>query len=336
MQPAAWAPLTAFTATLLAVWWLTRSGLALDAPNTRSLHRAPVPRTGGIGIHLGIVLAWTVLQPELPWPLWASFGLLLAVSLADDLHGLPVLLRFAASVLTAGALVASLLDGHAGAGGMLFAALALAWMSHLYNFMDGSDGLAGGMAFFGFSFYGIAAWLAGSTPFALANFSVAAAAAAFLVFNFHPARVFMGDAGSVPLGFLAGAFGIIGWIARDWPWWFPALVFSPFIVDASVTLARRLTRRERVWEAHRDHYYQRMVQLGWGHRGTALAGYALMLACGVLGLVSVALPVPGQLAIMGGIALAYAGMIAAIGRAWSRRGAVPGASTGQGREKGAA
>ena len=334
MQSAVWAPLTAFTATLLAVWWLTRSGLALDAPNARSLHRAPVPRTGGIGIHLGVVLAWTVVQPGLPGALWISLGVLLAVSLADDIYGVPVSLRFAVSVLASGLLAASLIYEHGGAGGVLVATLGIAWMSNLYNFMDGSDGMAGGMAMFGFAFYGVAAWLAGSTSFALANFSVAAAAAAFLVFNFHPARVFMGDVGSVPLGFLAGAFGIMGWIERDWPWWFPALVFSPFIVDASVTLVRRAIRRERVWEAHRDHYYQRMVQLGWGHRRTALAGYALMLVCGALGLAAVALPVAGQAAIMVVIALTHAGVIAGIGRAWARSSRAPGASLHEPTEKG--
>jgi hypothetical protein len=103
-------------------------------------------------------------------------------------------------------------------------------------------------------------------------------------------------------------------------------VFSPFIVDASVTLARRAMRRERVWEAHRDHYYQRLVQLGWGHRGTALAGYALMVACGVLGLVAVVAPVPGQVTIIAAVALAYVGMIVGIGRAWARRSRAQGAS----------
>lgn len=333
MQPAAWAPLTAFTATLVAVWWLTRSRVALDAPNARSLHRAPVPRTGGIGIHIGAVLAWMVLQPGLPWVLWATLGVLLAVSLADDIRGVPVLVRFAAGVLASGLLAVSLLHEHAGAGGVLIVTLAVAWMSNLYNFMDGSDGMAGGMAVFGFSFYGAAAWLAGSATFALVNFSLAAAAAAFLVFNFHPARVFMGDVGSVPLGFLAGAFGIMGWIERDWPWWFPALVFSPFIVDASVTLARRAVRRERVWEAHRDHYYQRLVQLGWGHRGTALAGYGLMLVCGALGLVALVLPGSGQVAILAATALGYAALIAIIGRTWRRRGRA-GAKAAEAHEKG--
>jgi len=200
------------------------------------------------------------------------------------------------------------------------ATLAIAWMANLYNFMDGSDGLASGMALSGFFFYGMAAWLAGNTEFALVNFSIAAAAAAFLVFNFHPARIFLGDAGSVPLGFLAAALGLIGWLQRDWPWWFPVLVFSPFIVDASVTLARRLLRRERVWQAHRDHYYQRLVRLGWGHRSTALAEYALMFACGALALAALALPAAMQAATFAAMVLVYLVLITLIERRWRRRG----------------
>jgi UDP-N-acetylmuramyl pentapeptide phosphotransferase/UDP-N-acetylglucosamine-1-phosphate transferase len=191
-------------------------------------------------------------------------------------------------------------------------------MANLYNFMDGSDGLAGGMALIGFSIYGAAAWLAGSAEFALVNFSIAAAAAAFLVFNFHPARIFLGDAGAVPLGFLAAALGMIGWLQHDWTWWFPVLVFSPFIVDASVTLARRLLRREKVWQAHRDHYYQRLVQLGWGHAKTAISEYALMLASGLLALAALALPAGLQAVLLAVAAAAYLALIALIERAWRR------------------
>ena len=314
-----WAPVTAFAATSVIVWWLSRSRLssfALDHPNQRSLHRAPVPRTGGIGLHAGILLAWALLAPNLPPPTWFAFALLLLVSFADDVRGVPVILRLAAHLFAAAMLSASLLLQDFGILAVLVATLAIAWMANLYNFMDGADGLAGGMALFGFASYGVAAWLSGSTAFALLNASVAAAAAAFLVFNFHPARVFLGDVGSVPLGFLAAAFGLIGWLHGDWTLWFPALVFSPFIVDASVTLARRLLRRERVWEAHRDHYYQRLVQMGWGHRGTALAEYALMLACGLAGLGALGPAVAPQaitLAVAGGV---YLVLIAAVERAW--------------------
>ncbi|MDR8742257.1 putative undecaprenyl-phosphate N-acetylglucosaminyl 1-phosphate transferase [Burkholderia pseudomultivorans] len=107
--------------------------------------------------------------------------------------------------------------------------------------------------------------------------AVAGAALGFLLLNFHPARLFLGDAGSIPLGFLAGALGYWGWRTDVWPIWFPALVFAPFIADASVTLLRRLLRGEKFWQAHREHYYQRMVRSGVGHGRTALYWYLIML-----------------------------------------------------------
>ena len=320
MQHPAWAPLTAFAAALVVVWWLARSRLALDEPNARSLHQRPVPRTGGIGIHLGAVLGWLVAVPDVPWVVWPPYAAVLAISLFDDLHGVPVVVRLVVHLLAGGLMAAVLIFEPAGVAWLLLIAVAVAWMANLYNFMDGSDGLAGGMAVFGFATYGAASWFGGGASFALANFSVAAAATAFLAFNFHPARIFMGDVGSVPLGFLAGAFGIAGWLQHDWPWWFPALVFSPFIVDATVTLARRLLRGERTWTAHRDHYYQRLVQLGWGHRGTALAEYALMLGCGTLALLGLHLTTIGQAIVLTCVAGIYLVLIVAIERAWARRG----------------
>jgi UDP-GlcNAc:undecaprenyl-phosphate GlcNAc-1-phosphate transferase len=319
---AAWAPLTAFTATLITVWWLIRSrfsSFALDHPNQRSLHEAPVPRTGGIGLHLGILMAWAIVAPNLPSQAWFAFALLLLISFIEDLRGVPVLLRLSAHLMAAGALAAGLLFQDFGVLTVIIATLAITWMMNLYNFMDGSDGLAGGMALFGFTFYGIAAWSAGSTTFALLSFSVSAAAAAFLVFNFHPARIFLGDVGSVPLGFLAAALGLIGWLLEAWRWWFPVLVFSPFIIDASVTLARRLLTGEKVWQAHRNHYYQRLVQLGWGHGGTALGEYAVMLACGILALFASSLSPGAQTAALASAALGYAIVIGAIERAWRLR-----------------
>ncbi|MGA8051867.1 MAG: glycosyl transferase, partial [Burkholderiales bacterium] len=108
--------------------------------------------------------------------------------------------------------------------------------------------------------------------------------AAFLVRNFPPARIFMGDVGSVPLGFLAGALGLIGWNDGVWPLWFPIVVFAPFVCDATLTLIRRLLRGDRVWQAHREHYYQRLVRMGFGHRGTAAIEYAAMAGCAAVAL----------------------------------------------------
>ena len=126
----------------------------------------------------------------------------------------------------------------------------------------------------------------------------------------------MGDAGAVTLGFLAATLGLLGWLQRDWVWWFPLLVFSPFIADASITLARRALSRERVWEAHRDHYYQRLVQLGLGHRGTALAEYALMLACAAAALWALTQQASMQLLVLAIAGVLYVVIIAIIERVW--------------------
>ena len=272
-------PALAFVVTLALVRWLIKGNIpVLDHPNARSLHATAIPRTGGLGLLAGILASWVLLPLSPPLIIWLPVIVLASVSFADDVFDLPVWVRLLMHTVFAAWFSVALLADTNGWLVAAFAALAIAWMLNLYNFMDGSDGLAGGMTLIGFGCYGIAAWLAGDEPFAAANFCVAASAAAFLLFNFHPARIFLGDSGSVPLGFLAATMGLIGWMSGDWPLWLPLLVFSPFIADASVTLLKRGCRGEKVWQAHREHYYQRMVQYGFGHRNTALLAYILMLA----------------------------------------------------------
>jgi UDP-N-acetylmuramyl pentapeptide phosphotransferase/UDP-N-acetylglucosamine-1-phosphate transferase len=251
--------------------------LALDQPNARSLHERPVPRTGGLAVLAGIAASTAVFGTAL----WLPLGLALAlavISLIDDLRGMPALVRLLAHLAAAGFLAWYVLSPmHTAA--LVLIALGIAWITNLYNFMDGSDGLAGGMTVIGFGAYALAAAFVGHAPLAATSLAIAAAALGFLVYNFHPARIFLGDVGSIPLGFLAGALGVVGWRDDVWPLWFPLLVFGPFIGDATITLLKRAARRERVWRAHREHYYQRLVRMGLGHRATALIGYAAMLAC---------------------------------------------------------
>ena len=248
-----------------------------DHPNARSLHTLPTPRVGGVAIMLGALPAALLLAPSLSiaWILAACLALL---SLADDLRSLPIAVRlpahFAAAALALAVFAPATLSPLAFAAALV----AIAWMTNLYNFMDGADGLAGGMAIIGFGAYSLAAHAAGNEPLAIGCAAIASAAGGFLAFNFPPAKVFMGDAGSIPLGFLAAALGLHGVLAGAWPAWFPVLVFSLFIVDASVTIARRLARGERVWIAHREHAYQRLVLAGWTPRRLALASYGVMLA----------------------------------------------------------
>lgn len=252
----------------------------MDHPNPRSLHVQPIPRSGGLGLFFGVFVTWIFYSAAIPVAIWLSIALLIGISWFDDIRHAPIWSRLLVQIAAAAIACTSLLYGHYDEILLIVIAAMVIWMSNLYNFMDGSDGLAGGMAAIGFTCYGSLAFLEGGDHFALINFTIAASALAFLLHNFHPARIFLGDAGSVPLGFLAAILGIMGWIGGLWTLWFPFLVFSPFIADATVTLIKRMLRGEKFWLAHRGHYYQRLVQNGWGHRNTALSGYALMSGTG--------------------------------------------------------
>lgn len=276
------APLVSFFISFFSILWLIKrkADWVLDHPNSRSLHSVPVSRIGGLGLLFGVITAWLCFSVVMPITVWVGIGLLAGISLIDDVWHAPVWCRLLIqSIVAAGFSMALLLEPY---GWMmaLCAVVAVIWMANLYNFMDGSDGLAGGMTVIGFGYYGLIAYLAGNYDFAVINFSIAAAAAAFLRHNFYPARIFLGDAGAIPLGFLAAVLGILGWMDSLWSLWVPLLVFSPFIADSTVTLIKRLLRGRKIWQAHREHYYQRLVQSGLGHRNTALSAYALMLTAG--------------------------------------------------------
>ncbi|MFN2643931.1 MAG: glycosyltransferase family 4 protein [Burkholderiales bacterium] len=311
--------LAAFAVSLaLAALLVSRFGrLALDRPNERSLHARPVPRTGGLAVLAGTLSSVAFGAAPLWLPL-ALAGALALVSFIDDLRGVRTLGRLGVHLGAAGLLVwyvVTPLDITAA----LVLVLAVAWLTNLYNFMDGSDGLAGGMTLIGFGAYAVAAWLGADSPLLTLDMAIAFAAAGFLCFNFPPARIFLGDVGSVPLGFLAAALGLIGWQADVWPLWFPLLVFAPFIGDATLTLLRRLVRGQRIWQPHREHYYQRLVRLGAGHRGTALLAYALMLACALAALYARGQAPAVQASIFAGACAVLAGVAAWVEVRWARQ-----------------
>ncbi|BCK88826.1 putative undecaprenyl-phosphate N-acetylglucosaminyl 1-phosphate transferase [Sideroxyarcus emersonii] len=267
-----------------------------DIPNERSLHDAPVPRIGGVAIMAGLLAGWALMLTSLKWWIVLPMIGLFIISLLDDMHSLPVKKRLMAQLAAAAILVlGSGLFAQQGLAIALFVLLLTVWMTNLYNFMDGADGLSGGMALFGFSFYGVAALMNGDDTFAMMNFTIGAAALGFLYNNFHPAKVFMGDAGSIPLGFLAAGMGLWGWQQGYWLGWFPLVAFMPFVLDASVTLVKRTMRGAKVTEAHREHYYQRLIQMGWSHSKLALVEYMLMLAAGLGGLVCIKQALPWYL-----------------------------------------
>lgn len=322
------APTVSLLASLFVTAFLARSRAVLDHPNERSLHHTPVPRTGGVGIASGVLLG-AVFAPASGFPLaiWLGTAILFALSLLDDFFSLPVWARFGTHAVAA-AIALMPLGPSLGWPILGAGVVAVVWMTNLYNFMDGSDGLAGGMTLFGFAFLGVAAWTGGAVEMAIVSACLVAAALAFLVFNFFPARIFMGDAGAIPIGFLAACMGFYGVAAGLWPFWFPVLVFSVFIVDASVTLVRRLLRHERIWHAHREHFYQRLIRMGFGHRKTALLEYAAMLVSGATAIIILHERPAVQLGALVLCGAVYAALMSWIEFGWrqfeARMSAVPG------------
>ena len=243
-----------------------------DHPGARTSHEVATPRGGGLAIYAVFMAAWAVVaamtpgQPtEVGWIMACSLGLAI-VSWADDLVGLPKMPRFLCQIAMAsvGTYVldspVAVFQGHlsptADALGTVFL-----WVGfiNLFNFSDGIDGNAGtkatvlGIGIFLLSLAGVI-----PEPLGYLGITVAAAASGFLVWNWHPARIFMGDVGSVPLGFL------LGWLllrAAGEGQWAPAIILPLiYLSDTCVTYLLKILRRKRFWHPHRDHFYQRAVQ----------------------------------------------------------------------------
>jgi UDP-N-acetylmuramyl pentapeptide phosphotransferase/UDP-N-acetylglucosamine-1-phosphate transferase len=273
---------------------LRRRGV-LDLPNERSSHALATPRGGGIALTGSVLLSWLALGMAgraPPFVIAVVLGTLVLaiVSWIDDLRGLSPALRLPAhAVAVAIGLVAlpSADNGlHAWLGpGLYFAAAGLAWVwwINLFNFMDGIDGLAAGeAAATGLGLLLFAAAGVGVDPrLAWLAAAILGAAIGFLVWNWPPARIFLGDVGSTTLGYLTG-FLLLG-VASAGHWRVALILPLYFVADATITLGRRLWRGERFWHAHREHFYQRAIAHGQGHAAVTkrvIAADLLLAACG--------------------------------------------------------
>ncbi len=269
----------------------------LDHPNDRSLHQVPTPRGGGLAIVLVtlLVIAWVGRAELTNWGpttgLLAGCALVGGIGWLDDLRGLPARVRAAVHALAAG-LYLSAVGGFPtltlgqtaiplGAIGTLLALLGIVWCVNLYNFMDGIDGLAGGQAAL-MAGFGVLLFAGPAPGLAVVAAAVAGASVGFLAWNWSPARIFMGDAGSCMLGFLFAAFAIESERLRVAPLSAWLLVGLAFFGDATLTLARRFLRGERVYAAHRSHAYQRAVQSGISHATTTTGMLLLGAAFGAV------------------------------------------------------
>ncbi len=267
----------------------------LDIPNERSSHVIPTPRGAGIGVLVVLIPAWLGV-------VWAfgpsgreSLVPLLAVALAmvcwvDDVRRLPAAPRFIAQAIAVGIGVTLLpspvfTDGGSLLVDRIIAALVWLWFINLFNFMDGIDGITGVSAFaMGLGTFVVLGLNTLDPAGAFQGLAIAAVALGFLLFNWQPARIFLGDVGSIPLGFL------LGWlllnIAASEHW--PAALIIPlyYLADSGLTLAARIRRRENVFRAHREHFYQRAVLAGRSHATVATMILATTLALAGLAVAS--------------------------------------------------
>jgi len=270
--------------TVVLCRWSPRLGL-LDIPNDRSSHSQPTPRSGG----LSFVLIWPLLTSvaalwsgtAMPPGTWALLlgGLLIAlVSLMDDRWHLPAYVRFSAHVMGGLILLADgrmlreiVLPGEAvWLLGWLSVPITLLWivgLTNAYNFMDGIDGLAAGQAVIVATTLAWLAYVRAASGPALAMATLAGAVWGFLLHNWPPARIFMGDVGSAYLGFTFAGWAVLSGATRSsaLPFLAWVVVLAPFLFDTGVTLVSRIIRGQRWYEAHREHFYQRLIRQGWSH-----------------------------------------------------------------------
>ncbi|MGR0188217.1 MraY family glycosyltransferase [Azospirillum aestuarii] len=286
-----------FTGRVLA--YLRRKAI-LDHPNDRSSHSIPTPRGGGWGVMLTLLPVWTLIamtadDPLRALPILAGTLALMAVSWMDDRRGLGPAPRFLAQIAAVVAGLSALPgDGLVFQGLLPFwadrlvAAVGWLWFVNLFNFMDGIDGLAGSEAASIGAGLALVAALGALDP-ALALYGLAAAGAAlgFLVWNWHPAKLFMGDVGSVPLGFTLGWLLLV--LAASGLWVAALLIPAYFLADATVTLLRRLAEGKKVWQAHREHFYQKATQRGRNHAQVVRLVLALNATLLLLAVASLAL-----------------------------------------------
>lgn len=254
--------------TRLVILALRKKPVLMDFPNARSNHKAPTPRGGGVAVVFSLVIGLLLL--DVGYSIVFALLLLASISLLDDLVSLSPGLRIVVQVV-------AVLVAMGGMEGLLFhgllspeddrivTLLIWLWFINLFNFMDGIDGLAGSEMIQISIGLCLVMTMANtfSDPLSLYALVTAAAGFGFLWWNWHPARIFLGDVGSVPVGFLLGYLLLL---ACHQGYYHAALILPAyFIADSTVTIVRRVWRGKRIWQAHSEHFYQQAVRGGLPH-----------------------------------------------------------------------
>ncbi|WP_376696488.1 MraY family glycosyltransferase [Wenzhouxiangella sp. EGI_FJ10305] len=280
VEPTGWLFLAGAMISAVLTWPLRRRLLRdrlLDLPGARRSHAEPTPRGGGLAIVAALVLIWVAWPGALAgwWQPMTVVVFMAVVGWLEDRHELLARWRFLSQFAVAVFLLYSVGGLHTvsvfgvpiGATWLWsgLGVVAVIWLINLYNFMDGSDGMAAGQGLWAGAVSAVLFELGGHSD--LSAFALAAAAAwgGFLLWNRPPARIFMGDVGSLSLGAMVASCAVLGATTGAISIWVSFMISSLFVVDTTATLASRVRRGEQWYTAHRQHAYQRLLDLGWSH-----------------------------------------------------------------------
>jgi len=293
----------------------------VDQPGPRKVHRAPVPRTGGIAILAGYAAAFLILfysplgasrsvVAALPaqWFLLPAVLVAFATGLLDDIFGLKPWMKFLGQIVAAVVACHAGVQIHAVAGHSIantwwHLPLTILWLvacSNAFNLIDGLDGLAVGVGIFATATILLSALIGGNYALAIATAPLFGALLGFFPYNFNPASIFMGDCGSIPVGFLLGCFGVI-WSQKSVTllgMTAPLLALAIPLLDTALAVARRFLRHQPLFGADRGHIHHRLLARGFTPRRVAYIFYA---SAGTVAALSVLLSADAKH--LGGVAL---------------------------------
>ncbi len=249
----------------------------IDHPGPRRSHLRPVARGGGVAIAIAWLVCIALVQADASGlaPLAAGVAGFALIGWLDDHRPLPVLWRLLPEFVITGLLLGMVWPDAWGVPAWAVTVVAVTGWVNLFNFMDGSDGLATSHAIFAAAALGIAFALSAQAEWATLALALAAAGVAFLVWNRPQARIFLGDAGSLMLGWALAFLGLIAVLEGVASVSFCLILAAPFLVDAVLTLVWRVIRRQQWYTPHRDHAYQLLIRSGWSH-GRVLTGLVLV------------------------------------------------------------
>ena len=287
----------------VVTWAMARFVRIMDEPNHRSSHVKAVPRAGGVSVvitfYIGICITWLLgefegVQASLLIGFLFSTFLIAAISLIDDITDQSALVKLVTQMIAV-VIVLSLgitLDEIAipvvgyvdlGVVGYVISFFWILGLTNSFNFMDGLDGLAGGVTAIAGLFFMIITFTEGSSFVYIISYSLLAGALGFLFLNFPPAKIILGDVGAAFLGFVFAVLAIIATRYDESRTSFlviPLLTFN-LIYDTSYTFLRRLAQGKNVLEAHREHLYQLMNRSGFSHMEVVLTQYCMVFMQGL-------------------------------------------------------